>query len=127
MQQANTEARVSKAANHRRRFAPLGVVFGLLGLSLFAYFVRKAGLDEILTNIRRLGAGFLIIIAISSIRHLVRAFAWTRCVEAPYKLRFRDAFAARLMGDALGRNPHCADASFLHCKIKVQDNCSIAA
>jgi len=102
MQQANTEARVSKAANHRRRLAPLGVIFGLLGLSLFAYFVRKAGLDEILTNIRRLGAGFLIIIAISSIRHLVRAFAWTRCVEAPYKLRFRDAFAARLMGDALG-------------------------
>jgi hypothetical protein len=102
MQQANTEPRVSDHAKHRRRFAPLGIVFGLLGLLLFAYFVRKAGVDEILGNIRRLGAAFLIIIAISSIRHTVRAFAWTRCVEAPYKLRFRDAFAARLMGDALG-------------------------
>jgi hypothetical protein len=102
MQQANTQPRVLEKAKNRRRFAPLGIIFGLIGLLLFAYFVRKAGLDEILANIRRLGAAFLIIIAISSIRHTVRAFAWTRCVEEPYKLRFRDAFAARLMGDALG-------------------------
>jgi len=102
MQSANTEPSLSKKERHRRKFAPLGIIFGLLGLLLFAYFVRKAGLDEILANIRRLGAAFLIIIAISSIRHTVRALAWTRCVEQPYKLRFRDAFAARIMGDALG-------------------------
>ena len=34
--------------------------------------------------------------------YIVRALAWTRCIERPYQLRFRDAFAARLMGDALG-------------------------
>jgi hypothetical protein len=102
MQRANTQPRVSEARSPARRFAPIGIIFGLLGLLLFAYFVRKAGLYEILANIRRLGAGFFVIIAISSLRHIVRAFAWTRCVEPPYKLRFRDAFAARLMGDALG-------------------------
>ena len=102
MQRANTEPSVSSESRPGRKFAPLGIFFGLCGLLLFAYFVRKAGVDEILTNIRRLGAAFLIILAISSIRHTVRALAWTRCVEEPYKLRFRDAFAARIMGDALG-------------------------
>jgi len=86
----------------RKRFAPLGVVFGLLGLLLFAYFVRKAGPGEIVSGIRRLGFGFLLILAISSVRHIVRSLAWVKCVEQPFRLRFRDAFAARLMGDALG-------------------------
>lgn len=85
-----------------RRFAPLGIIFGLLGLLLFAYFVSRAGVGEILSNIQRLGAGFVLILAVSSTRYIVRALAWTRCVEPPYRLPFRDAFAARLMGDALG-------------------------
>ncbi len=86
----------------RNRFAPLGIIFGLLGLLLFAYFVRRAGIGEILSGIQRLGAGFLLILAISSSRYIVRAVAWTRCVERPHRLPFRDAVAARLMGDALG-------------------------
>lgn len=86
----------------RSRFAPLGIIFGLLGLLLFAYFVSRAGIGEIFTNIQRLGAGFLLILAISSTRYLVRALAWTRCVERPHHLPFRAAVAARLMGDALG-------------------------
>src|SRR5215216_5280876 len=85
-----------------RRFAPLGIIFGLLGLLLFAYFVRRAGVGEIISNIQRLGAGFLLILAVSSLRYVVRALAWMRCIEPPHKLPFRDAFAARLMGDALG-------------------------
>src|SRR4030095_9122414 len=84
------------------RFAPFGIIFGLLGLLLFAYFVSRAGVGEILSRIQRLGAGFLLILAVSSIRYVVRGLAWTRCVEAPYRLPFRDAFAARIMGDALG-------------------------
>ena len=85
-----------------RRFAPLGIIFGVIGLLLFAYFVSRAGVGEIITNIQRLGAGFVLILAVSSLRYIVRALAWTRCVEPPYRLPFRDAFAARLMGDALG-------------------------
>src|SRR5829696_7179487 len=85
-----------------RRFAPLGIIFGLLGLLLFAYFVSRAGAGEIVSNIQRLGAGFVLILAISSTRYMARALAWTRCIEPPHRLPFRDAFAARLMGDALG-------------------------
>ncbi|HSE23073.1 MAG TPA: lysylphosphatidylglycerol synthase domain-containing protein, partial [Pyrinomonadaceae bacterium] len=85
-----------------RRFMPLGMIFGLLGLALFAYFVSRVGVSEVLDGIRRLGVGFVLVLGISSIRHIVRSVAWTRCVEMPYSLRFRDALAARLMGDALG-------------------------
>src|SRR5262245_22610652 len=98
----NESAPRATTPTSRRKFAPLGIVFGLLGLLLFAYFVRKAGLTEIVSGIKRLGLGFLLIIALSSVRHIVRSLAWTRCIEKPYRLRLRDAFAARLMGDALG-------------------------
>ena len=85
-----------------RRFAPLGIIFGLLGLILFAYFVSHAGVGEIVARIQRLGAGFILILAVSSIRYVVRAVAWTRCIEPSHRLPFRTAVAARLMGDALG-------------------------
>ena len=85
-----------------RKLARFGIVFALLGLLLFAYFVRKAGVPEIIVGIKRLGAGFLLILAISAVRQVARSLAWTRCFESPYHLRFRDAFAARVMGDALG-------------------------
>ena len=85
-----------------KKLAPLGILFAVIGLLLFAYFVRNAGVGRIMEGIQRLGFGFLLVVAISSVRHIVRALAWTKCVEQPYKLRFRDAFASRLMGDALG-------------------------
>ena len=84
------------------KLAPLGVVFSLIGIGLFAYFVRNAGVGKIAEGISRLGAGFVLILAISAVRHIVRSLAWTKCFEEPYRLRFRDAFQARLMGDALG-------------------------
>ena len=93
----------AKVANNRRRkFAPLGIIFGVLGLALFIYFVKKAGVAEITAGIGRLGPAFLLVLAISAIRYIVRSLAWTKCIEAPHKLPFRDAVQARLMGDALG-------------------------
>jgi hypothetical protein len=91
-----------KKRTHNRNLAPVGIIFALLGLLLFAYFVKKAGLTEITAGIRRLGAGFVLILAISSIRYIVRSLAWIKCFEPPFSLRFRDALAARIMGDALG-------------------------
>ena len=85
-----------------KKLARFGVLFAFLGLLLFAYFVRKAGIAQIIVGIRRLGLGFLLILGISGIRQVVRSLAWMRCFESPYSLRFREAFAARIMGDALG-------------------------
>jgi hypothetical protein len=80
----------------------VGIIFALLGLLLFAYTVKNAGLSKIMEGLGRLGAGFLLILLLSAIRQCVRSFAWIKCLEPPYRLRFRDAFAARVMGDALG-------------------------
>jgi hypothetical protein len=85
-----------------RKFAPVGIVFAILGLALFAYTVNKTGTDRIIDGIQRLGAGFVLILMLSGTRHVVRSLAWTKCFEAPYRLRFRDALEGRLMGDALG-------------------------
>src|SRR5215213_1555312 len=93
---------VTQNQSGSRRFAPLGIIFGLLGLVLFAYFVSRAGAGEIISRIQRLGAGFLLILGVSGLRYIVRALAWMRCIEPRHRLPFRDAFAARLMGDALG-------------------------
>ncbi len=62
-------------------------------------------------GIKRLGFGFLLVLAISSIRHMVRALAWTKCFEAPYSLKFRHALEARLMGDAVGNIVPLASAA----------------
>lgn len=86
----------------RKGLTPFGIIFAIAGVILFAYFVRKAGVGQIAEGIRRLGAGFLLILAISAVRQTVRSVAWTLCMEEPYRLRFRDAFRARVMGDAIG-------------------------
>jgi hypothetical protein len=98
---AKSERKESNRGRNRK-LAHFGILFALLGLLLFAYFVRKAGVAEIIVGIRRLGVGFLLILAISAVRQTARSLAWLRCFEAPYSLRFRDAFGARVMGDALG-------------------------
>lgn len=72
---SDTGVAIGKPPTKTKRFAPFGIVFGLLGLLLFVYFVRKAGLSEVLSGIRRLGLAFLLIIAISSARHIVRSLA----------------------------------------------------
>jgi hypothetical protein len=96
------EDQARRSGGTTKKFAPFGIIFAILGLLLFAYFVRKAGVAEIFDGIKRLGAGFLLILGFSGIRHTVRSLAWLKCFEPPYRLRFRDAFAARIMGDALG-------------------------
>jgi hypothetical protein len=91
-----------KSSRSKKGLTPFGIIFVVAGVLLFAYFVRKAGVGQIADGIKRLGAGFLLILAISGVRHIVRSIAWTLCVEEPYHLRFRDALRARLMGDAIG-------------------------
>ena len=86
----------------RRRLTPAGVIAIAVGLTLFWISVRRAGVSEILDAIRRLGFGFVAVFALSAVREVSRTLAWTLCVDPPHRLRFRDAFPARLTGEALG-------------------------
>lgn len=97
--------RMAQSGSQRSRkvgFTPLGIIFAVIGVALFVYFVKRAGVGQIAAGISRLGAGFFIIIAISGLRQIARSLAWMMCFEAPYRLRFWDAFRARVMGDAIG-------------------------
>jgi len=98
----NFQAMTKKSSGSRKGLTPFGVVFLVLGVVLFAYFVRKAGVGQIVDGIKRLGAGFVLILVISAVRQIARSLAWMLCMEAPHRLRFRDAFRARIMGDAIG-------------------------
>lgn len=72
------------------------------GLALFAWLVWYVGPSAIWQGFRQVGWGLAAIIAIAGARFAVRAEAWRRCLEPPHRLRFRDAFAAVVSGDALG-------------------------
>lgn len=98
---------VNKAGKSKinKKHKAIGVVFTILGLMLFAYFVEKAGPAEIFNHIRRLGFGFLIILLLGGMRQGVHAICWVKSCEPPYKLRFMDAFKARLMGESLNMLP----------------------
>lgn len=93
---------LNSASKRVNRFAPLGIIFAVLGLILFAYFIRKAGIAQIVAGIGRLGYWFVVVLMLSAVRQLVRSLAWTRCFEPPHKLRLIHAIEARIMGDALG-------------------------
>ena len=80
----------------------IGIIVMLAGLLLFGYMVEKAGPSEIIAGIRRLGFGFVIIFLLGGFRQAVHAICWVKCCEPPYRLRFVDAFKARLMGEAIG-------------------------
>jgi hypothetical protein len=85
-----------------RRLTLAGLATSALGLALLVYLVRRTGVAPILEGAREVGWGFLGIVALGGLRFVTRAVAWGRCVETPWRLTFRQAFAATLSGDALG-------------------------
>lgn len=85
------------------RFTVMTLAVGAASVVLFAYTLRTVGLGEIGDALRRLGpVGFVLVLLLSGTRFVVRSLAWMTCVEGERRLRFGDAVAASLMGDALG-------------------------
>jgi hypothetical protein len=87
-----------------QRFASFGALaVTIAGLALFAYTIRRAGVQETIDGVWNMGiGGFLLILLLSGIRLLVRSLAWVWCVEGPSPLPLRSAFDASLIGEALG-------------------------
>jgi hypothetical protein len=73
----------------------------IIGTALFTYSVRALGFVGIQAAFVRMGWGFGAILLLSGAREAVRTLAWTRTIEGPVRLSFRDAFRARLAGEAL--------------------------
>jgi uncharacterized membrane protein YbhN (UPF0104 family) len=86
----------------RARQRVLAVVAALGGIALFTYAVRRAGVDEIVDGIRRIGWGLLPILGLAGIRFALRAAAWRLCMPPGARLSYWRTFSAYLSGDAVG-------------------------
>lgn len=81
----------------------LAVLSALIGLALFFSVLKQTGWGEIWANVRSLGWGFLLILAISATRYLSRSLAWLRCMTpAERGVGFWALWRARLAGEAIG-------------------------
>ncbi|HEY7181077.1 MAG TPA: lysylphosphatidylglycerol synthase domain-containing protein [Blastocatellia bacterium] len=81
----------------------LAVISALTGGALFIYVIKQTGLSEIASNLRAVGAGFLLILAVSSVRYLSRSLAWLRCMNPEERgVGFWALWRARLAGEAVG-------------------------
>jgi len=85
-----------------QRFRVSGVLTALVGLGLLAYVVGRVGVAEIAADIKQVGWGLLLFIAMGGARFLLRAVAWRLCLDPPHRLSLGDAFSAVISGDALG-------------------------
>lgn len=74
----------------------------LAGIALLAWLVSTFGPGKIWAGFRQIGWWLAVIIALGGLRFATRAAAWCLCFDPPARLRFTDAFAAVLSGDALG-------------------------
>lgn len=87
--------------NFRSRL--LAVASTLIGLALFTYVIKQTGLSEIASNLRAVGGGFLLILAVSSTRYLSRSLAWLHCMTPEERrVGFWTLWRARLAGEAVG-------------------------
>ena len=92
----------SAAAPSRPRIHAIAVVATIAGVLLFIYTLQASGPREILRQLRQIGFGFLVVLALSAIRMAVRAKAWSLCVEDTERFTFGQAFKAYVTGDAVG-------------------------
>lgn len=89
--------------NGKRRWpTPGAALVAALGLALFVYAIRHAGVGAVADGIARLGWAFAAVVALGGLRFAARAAAWLRCLERGHRLRLRDVFPAVVAGDALG-------------------------
>src|SRR5688572_25579955 len=86
----------------RPRIRPLAVVGTVAGVLLFIYTLQAAGPREIFSQLRQVGYGFIVVLALSAFRMAVRAKAWSLCVEDTEHFTFAQAFKAFVTGDAVG-------------------------
>jgi hypothetical protein len=78
-------------------------VASTVSLVLFVYLLARSGPAAVLAKIRLLGWGFVALILLSGLRHILRSAAWSYCVQTPGRQRpgWFELFGPRLVGEAL--------------------------
>ena len=92
----------SPASSSRRYLIWLQSLAFLLGLGLLIYVINRVGVQPLFDALLRIGFGFFVIVGLSGLRHVLRTIAMRSAVPAEHRrLTFRQAFAARLGGEAI--------------------------
>ncbi|HZT75729.1 MAG TPA: lysylphosphatidylglycerol synthase domain-containing protein [Vicinamibacterales bacterium] len=86
----------------RGRLRAVAVAAGIGGAALFVWSLKTVGVAAVAEAMARLGAGFIVIVALGGVRHLVRASAWRLCFDDPRALPLGWSVAAYVSGDAVG-------------------------
>src|ERR671933_255837 len=88
-----------RLSRHLRMAAALAAIGGA---ALFAWSLRRAGTAAVFDGVRRVGAGFIVIVLLGGVRGCIRAIAWRLCLDRPQQLPLGLMFSAYLAGDAIG-------------------------
>lgn len=73
-----------------------------LGLVLFVYLIRSVGYGEIFRSIKMVGFGYLVLLALSFFRQVLRSYAWRHCIEEDHRnIGIFKLFNIRMAGDAV--------------------------
>jgi hypothetical protein len=77
-------------------------VGSIASIALFIYLVQRTGPGAVLGSVRLAGWGVVVLILLSGVRHVLRAMAWSYCIQTdgrgPSAL---ELLGPRLMGEAL--------------------------
>jgi hypothetical protein len=86
----------------RPRLSLLNIVVAGVGIALLVFTVQRVGgWGAIVEGVATVGWWFAAVLLLGAFRMVCRTRAWMACANEP-QLRFRDAFAAWLAGDAIG-------------------------
>jgi putative ABC transport system permease protein len=86
----------------KRNFAWLQALAFLLGLGLLIYVINRVGVQPLFDALVRIGFGFFVILGLSGLRHVLRTISMRAAVPKEHRrVTFRQAFAARLGGEAI--------------------------
>jgi putative ABC transport system permease protein len=95
------EPETSKTTS-RRSFVWLQTLAFLLGLGLLIFVINRVGIQPLFDALVRIGFGFFIVLGLSGLRHFLRTISMRAAVPAEHRrITFRQAFAARLGGEAI--------------------------
>jgi len=96
------EEPVPTTSNSRRSFVWLQALAFILGLGLLIYVINRVGVQPLFDALLRVGFGFFVILGLSGLRHVLRTIAMRAAVPPEHRrISFRNAFAARLGGEAI--------------------------
>ena len=86
----------------RKSFIWLQALAFILGLGLLIYVINRVGVQPLFDALLRIGFGFFVIVGLSGLRHVLRTVAMRAAVPPEHRrISFRNAFAARLGGEAI--------------------------